>query len=107
MHAADLFRAVVKAASNQRVYLAFTGISQEMGTRDELGNPCFLAPQEPPKVEMQTLLDQYVDEGNELRRAIAELINVSVFVRVVYTQRSAILALEELMQIKGVKSLLS
>jgi hypothetical protein len=107
MHAADLFRALVKAASNQRVYLTFTGISQESGTRDELGNPCFIAPPDPPTVEMHTLLDQYVDEGNELRRAIAELLNVSVFVRVVYTQKSAILALEELMQIKRVTPLIT
>lgn len=102
MHAADLFRAIVRAASNQRVYVTFTGIHDDPNHRDQLGNPRFVAPENPPKVEMQALLDQYVDEGNELRRAIAELVNINVFVRVVYTQKSAILALEELMKIKGV-----
>jgi len=34
---------------------------------------------------MRALLDQYVDEGNELRRSIAELVSINVFVRVVYT----------------------
>jgi hypothetical protein len=98
MHAADLFRAVVSAASNERVFVTFTGGSK---TRDAKGNPVFVVPESPPEVEMQALLDQYVDEGNELRRSIAELVDISVFVRVVYTQRSAILALEELLKIKG------
>ena len=50
---------------------------------------------------LNRLLDQYVDEGNELRKAIAELVHVNVFTRVVYTQKSAILALEELLRIKN------
>jgi hypothetical protein len=96
LHAADLFQAVVKAASDQRVFVTFTGGKH---ARDELGNPRFIVPDDPPEVEMMALLDQYVDEGNALRRAIAELTQVNVFTRVVYTQRSAILALEEVLQI--------
>jgi hypothetical protein len=98
MHAADLFTAVVRAAAGERVYVVFFG---EKESRDERGNPVFLAPPNPPEMEMQALLDQYIDEGNELRRAIAALVNISVFTRVVYTQQSAILALEELMKVKG------
>lgn len=99
IHAADIFRAVVLASANQRVYVTCTGGKQ---ARDERGTPLFLAPENPPEVEMDALLDQYVDEGNQLRRAIAELVEISVFVRVVYTQRSAVLALEELLKIKGI-----
>ncbi|MBZ0303382.1 MAG: hypothetical protein K8J31_26805 [Anaerolineae bacterium] len=47
---------------------------------------------------MLALLDQYVDEGNALRRSIAELVGVTVFTRVVYTQRSAIMALDEVLR---------
>jgi hypothetical protein len=101
MHAADLFRAVVKAASGERVIVNFTGGSS---ARDSDGHPLFIVPENPPIMEMRALLDQYVDEGNALRRAIAELIEISVFVRVVYTQRSAIIALEELLKIKGLLS---
>ena len=36
-----------------------------------------------------------VDEGNELCRAIASRVEISVFVRDVYTQKSVLLALEE------------
>ena len=99
MHAADLFRAVTRAASGKRVKVTFTGGPE---ARDEHGNPLFLAPETPKAIELQALLDQYVDEGNELRCAIAQLINVSVLTRVVYTQRSAILALEELLINKGI-----
>lgn len=98
MHAADLFRAVVIASSGKRVIVTFTGGSN---TRDDFGNPMFLAPPNPPEIEKEALLDQYVDEGNELRRAIAKLVEISVFVRVVYTQRSVLLALEEVFKIKG------
>jgi hypothetical protein len=101
LHAADLFTAVVKAASGERVYVTFTGGAE---ARDPLGNPIFIAPANPPEVELRALLDQYVDEGNELRRAIAELVHINVFTRVVYTQKSAILALEELLRIKGLIS---
>jgi hypothetical protein len=99
MHAADLFRAVTDAASGKRVKVTFVGGPE---SRDEQGNPIFVAPAEPKTIELQTLLDQYVDEGNELRCAIAQLINVSVLTRVVYTQRSAILALEELLINQGI-----
>lgn len=98
MHAADLFRAVVLAASGKRVLVTFTGGAE---SRDEFGNPRFLAPENPPEIEKEALLDQYVDEGNELRRSIATLIEISVFVRVVYTQKSVLLALEEVLKIKG------
>jgi len=99
MHAADLFRAVVLAASGKRIIVTFTGGTQ---AHDEFGNPRFLAPENPLEIEKEALLDQYVDEGNELRRAIADLIEISVFVRVVYTQKSVLLALEEVLQISGV-----
>lgn len=98
MHAADLFTAVVRAASGERVYIVFFG---EKEARDNKGNPIFIAPPNPPEMELQALLDQYVDEGNELRRAIAALVNISVFTRVVYTQQSAILGLEELLKTRG------
>lgn len=99
LHAADLFRAVVQAASNRRVFVTFV---DSKSTRDERGNPRFVIPENPPEVEMMALLDQYVDEGNELRRSIAELVDITVFTRVVYTQRSAIIALEEVLKIAGV-----
>jgi len=98
MHAADLFRAVVMASSGRRVIVTFIGGPE---TRDDFGNPMFLAPPNPPEIEKEALLDQYVDEGNELRRAIASLVEISVFVRVVYTQKSVLLALEEVFKIKG------
>ncbi len=98
MHAADLFRAVAQAAAMQRVNINFTGGER---ARDARGNPLFLAPDDPQEVQRLALLDQYLDEGNELRRAIAELIGVNVFVRVVYTQKSAVLALEEVLRLKG------
>jgi len=97
MHAADLFRAVVLAAAGERVIVTFTGGAE---AHDEYGNPRFLAPENPLEIEKEALLDQYVDEGNELRRAIADLIEISVFVRVVYTQKSVLLALEEVLRIK-------
>jgi hypothetical protein len=99
MHAADLFRAVVQAASNRRVFVTFTG---SKSARDERGNPLFIVPEAPSEMQMMALLDQYVDEGNELRRSIAELVNITVFTRVVYTQRSAILALEDVLKIAKV-----
>lgn len=99
LHASDLFAAIVKAASGERIFINFTGGS---AARDEKGNPIMQAPINPPEVQMLALLDQYVDEGNQLRRAIAELMQVNVFVRIVYTQKSAILALEEVLKIKGI-----
>lgn len=98
MHATDLFEAIVRAASNQRVFVTFTGGQK---ARDARGNPKFVLPENPPEVEMHALLDQYVDEGNALRRKIAEMVGVSVYVRIVYTQESAILALSEVLKIKG------
>lgn len=99
MHASEVFRAVVDAASGRRVFVAVTGGN---AAQDQRGHPRLIVPQEPPEIEMKALLDQYVDEGNQLRKAIAELIGISVFVRVVYTQRAAILALEEVLRLKGI-----
>lgn len=97
MHAVDLFAAVVRAASNERVFVTFLGGKE---AKDERGNPIFMAPKEPNEVQLRALLDQYVDEGNALRRAIAELVEINVFVRIVYTQRSAINTLSELLELK-------
>lgn len=94
MHAADIFEAVVKAAAGERVFVHFPS---NITKRDAAGNPIFVCPKNPPKKELDALLDQYVDEGNDLRKRIAELVGVSVFVRLVYTQRSAVIALEELL----------
>jgi len=99
MHATDLFEAIIRAASNERVFVTFTG---GKSARDEIGNPRFMIPDNPPKIEMNALLDQYVDEGNALRRKIAEMVGVNVYVRIVYTQESAILALGEVLKIRGV-----
>lgn len=98
MHAVDMFTAIVNSASGKRVIVTFTGGKE---ARDARGNPIFVVPENPPEVEMRALLDQYIDEGNALRRAIAELIDINVFVRVVYTQKSVIQALEEVFRIKG------
>ena len=98
LHAADMFRAVVDASNNRRVFVTFTGGEK---ARDEKGNPRFIMPENPPEVQMLALLDQYLDEGNELRRSIAQLVDITVFTRVVYTQRSARNALEEILHIMG------
>jgi hypothetical protein len=98
IHAADLFRAVVDASNNRRVFVTFTGGKH---ARDAKGNPLFITPDDPAEVQMLALLDQYVDEGNELRRSIAQLVGINVFARVVYTQRSAMYALEEIMRVVG------
>lgn len=98
IHAAELFESVVRAASGERVFVNFSGGPNML---DKKGNPRFIVPENPPEVVMNALLDQYVDEGNELRRRIAELVEISVFVRVVYTQRSAIHAMEEVLKIRG------
>jgi len=99
MHAADIFEAVVTAAGGKRVIVNFTGDNSSL---DELGNPMFLAPQSPPPVQRRLLLDQYIDEGNALRKAISNLVKINVLVRVVYTQRDVIHALEDLMRVKNV-----
>ena len=98
MHAVEMFKAIVQAASNERVFVAFTGGEE---ARDEKRQPRFMVPKEPREMEMRTLLDQYVDEGNALRRAIADLVEISVYMRVVYTQKSVILALKEVLRITG------
>ena len=99
IHAADIFQAVVTAASGRRVFVTFTGGNP---ARDELGNPIFIAPDNPQEVELAALLDQYRDEANALRRSIAELVHINVFTRVVYTQRSAVIALEEVLCACGI-----
>ena len=93
MHAAEIFEAVVRAAAGERIYVHFP---PKKTLRDAAGNPMFVCPKNPLKRELSALLDQYIDEGNELRKRIAELIGVNVFVRIVYTQKSATLALDEL-----------
>jgi len=100
LHAVDMFKAAIKAASGERVFINFSGGDN---TRDEKGQPLFLLPDEPTETKMDMLLDQYVDEGCELRRSIAELVELGVFLRVVYTQRSAIVALDEMFKAKGIK----
>lgn len=101
MHAVEMFRAIVSAASHERVFVTFTGGDV---AQDAKGNPIFILPENPREMEMRSLLDQYIDEGNALRRAIAELVEISVFVRVVYTQRSVRLALEEVLQLTNILS---
>jgi hypothetical protein len=100
MHAADLFEAVVDAASGKRVTVNFTG---GPAARDKKGNPLLMTPEKPLEAELYALLDQYVDEGNALRKAICELVRITVFVRVVYTQSAVINALEDLMAVKGLR----
>ncbi len=99
MHAADIFAAMVTAAGGKRVIVNFAGDDE---SRDEQGNPIFVAPENPPPVQRSLLLDQYVDEGNALRKAISNLVKINVYVRVVYTQRDVNHALEDLLRIKGV-----
>lgn len=101
MHASDLFRAVVLAASGERVYVTFTGGDK---ARDKQGNAIFMAPENPLEIELDALLDQYVDEGNALRESMAKLVHVNVFSRVVYTQKSAIIALEEVMRVVEIET---
>jgi len=98
MHAADLFRAVVQSASGQRTIVNFLGGPD---ARDDKGYPVFKAPENPLPADLTTLLDQYADEGNALRREIAKLVRINVYSRVVYTQRSAIDALRDLISITG------
>ncbi|GAB5491626.1 MAG: hypothetical protein Phog2KO_18410 [Phototrophicaceae bacterium] len=100
MHAADIFEAVVKALKGERVFIHFPS---EITEQDKNGNPMFTCPDEPAEYELQAWLDQYADAGNELRRRIADLINVNVFVRVVYTQKMAIMALDELIDLTKIK----
>lgn len=100
MHAADIFEAVVRALKGERVFIHFPS---EITEQDKNGNPIFTCPEAPAEYELHAWLDQYVDAGNELRAKIAELINVNVFVRVVYTQKMAIVALADLMRLKKIK----
>jgi hypothetical protein len=99
IHAADMFAAVVRASEGERVMVNFP---VDATKRDDRGNPVLIAPENPPLVELEALLDQYVDAGNALRKAIAQLVEISVFVRVVYTERSAIVALEELLKVADI-----
>jgi hypothetical protein len=100
LHAADLFAAAIKAAGGERVFINFSG---DPHTRDEKGTPLFVLPENPNETQMYALLDQYVDEGCQLRRAIADLVEIGVFLRVVYTQKSAMLALDEMLKVTGIK----
>jgi len=100
LHAVDMFKAAIKAADGERVFVNFAGGDN---MRDEKGLPLFVLPEEPNETRLDTLLDQYVDEGCELRKAIAELVEIGVYLRVVYTQRSAIVALDEMFKAKSIK----
>lgn len=97
MHAAEIFEAVVRALTGDHIYINFPSADEY---RDMHGNPRFVCPENPRSAELKAWLDQYVDEGNALRKRIAELINVNVFVRVEFTQKSAIMGLEELLTLK-------
>lgn len=100
LHAVDMFKAAIRAADGERVFINFSG---DDATRDEKGQPLFMLPDAPNETRMRALLDQYVDEGCELRKAIAELVEIGVYLRVVYTQRAAIVALDEMFRAKGIK----
>jgi hypothetical protein len=100
LHAVDMFKGAIKAARGERVFINFAGNDS---TRDEKGLPLFVVPEEPNETKLNSLLDQYVDEGCELRKSIAELVEIGVYLRVVYTQRSAIVALDEMFKAKGIK----
>ncbi len=101
MHAADFFRALVRAATGHRTILNFTGGDKAMDTD---GYPLLVAPRKPRKAQLKSYLDQYVDEANALRRAIAELVRINVFSRVVFTQRAATDALRDLMRVQGIRN---
>lgn len=98
LHATDIFRAMVRAASGEQIMVTFTG---GQSARDEHGNPRFIVPDEPREIELSALLDQYVDEGNSLRAAISKMVEVSIYVRITYTTESTLLALKEVLQLKG------
>lgn len=100
IHAVDMFTAAVKAADGERVILNFSG---DASTRDEMGMPMFMLPEHPNEIHLTALIDQYIDEGCQLRKAIADLVQIGVFLRVVYTQKSAILALDEMLKYVGIK----
>ena len=101
MHSADIFRAVVRAAKGTRTIINFTGGED---ARDEQGYPIFIAPENPRPADIQSSLDQYLDEGNELRRAIADLVRINVLSRVVYTQHAAIDALKDMLHVTGIRN---
>ncbi len=100
MHGSELFEAVVRAASNQRTFVTFTGGES---AQDDRGNPIIILPSRLREQNIQAILDQYVDEGNALRRAIAKLVDISVYTRVVYTQKAVIMALEEVLHLTDTK----
>ena len=99
IHASDILTGIVLAGEGQRVFVHFDDATTN---RDEKGNPLINLPTHPREMEMHALLDQYVDEGNELRKRVSELVRNNAYVRIVYSVRAAILALEELLQFKRV-----
>lgn len=98
--AARLFEAVVHAASGKRTNVNFLGGA---AARDERGVPKMVIPENPPEMIMRAYLDQYVDEGNELRQAICKLVHINVFMRVVFTQEAAIHALDNLLRYRNIQ----
>lgn len=103
LHAVDMFRAVVKAASGHRVIVNFTGTEQD-GMVDEKGYPLYRAHKNPSETKIRAMLDEYGDEGNALRVAICDLVRINVFNRVVFTQEAAINAFKDLINIRSLKS---
>lgn len=101
LHASDLFAAVVNGAKGNRTVVNFIGGEE---ARDDKGYPKFIAPEEPRPAELAIALDQYVDEANQMRRSIAELVRINVFSRVIYTQRAAIDALKDMLSVTGIKT---
>jgi hypothetical protein len=98
MHAVEMFQAVVNASLGKRVMVNFTGGE---AARDKNDHPIMRVPDEPRPMELKALLDQYVDEGNALRKAICELVHINVYVRVTYTQHTTIASLTDLLRLKG------
>jgi len=98
VHGAELFQAVINASSGKRTNVNCIGGD---AARDERGNPRLLAPENPREMDLRSYVDQYVDEGNLLRRAICELVHINVLMRVVFTQDAAINALDNLLRYKG------
>lgn len=98
MDAARLFEAVVHSANGKRTNVNFIGGEE---TRDERGVPRMKLPDNLREMQLRAYLDQYVDEGNELRRAICKLVHINVFMRVVFTQEATIHALDNLLRYRN------
>jgi len=96
MHATEIFRAMVRACDHELITVTFTEPDRK---RDKKGNPMMALDENLTTAQKQVRLEEYVLEGNDLRREISQLVEVSVYVRVVYTQTSVIQALREVFNI--------